>query len=128
MKDGASSDKTDPWDDLGRNAGVISDVHDSEFVREKCKHRRPEADEEIGAQAGWPMLELALHADQAAQDRRQHQAQNRNSDDGSHLSQQNLVNVVPVRHENVGWLDFITGKRCPNALLRYTVNGRDYQE
>src|ERR1700690_4658645 len=117
MKDGAGSNEPNSRDNLGRNAGVISDVLNRKFIRKESKHRGTKADEEIGAQSGWPMLQLAFQSDQAAQYRREHQAHDRDPNDGIHLSLQNPVDVVPIGHERGGWLDFITGKRRPDALL-----------
>jgi hypothetical protein len=38
-----------------------------------------------------------------------------------------VVNVLRRGHEGVGWLDFITGKLCPNLFLGCAVNRRDYR-
>ena len=127
MEDGAGSDEADSWDDLGRDACVISDVLSGEFIRKESKHRCAETDEEIGAQPGWPMLQLAFQPDQTTQDCREHQARNRDPDDRGHLVPEKVVDVLHCEHENVSWLDFITGKLCFNVFLTCSVNGRDYR-
>jgi len=105
------SDKADPWNDLSRNTGVISDMLDREFIREERVHGRTEADEEIGTQPGWPMLELALQPNQTAEDRGQHQSRDRDSYDGSHLVPKQVVDVLHRGHSKISWLNFIIGKR-----------------
>jgi hypothetical protein len=82
MKNGTGSDKANARDDLCRNASVISDVLDGEFIREQRVHSCAEADEKISAKAGWPVLKLALQSDQAAKNGCQDEARDRNTDHG----------------------------------------------
>jgi hypothetical protein len=63
-----------PGNDLRGDARVVAAEGGSEAVGEQGEHRRAEADKEISAQAGGLVLDLALEADGAAEDGRQHQA------------------------------------------------------
>jgi hypothetical protein len=127
MENRTGADETDSWNNLGGDAGMISNVLDGECVGKDGVHRGAEADKEIGSQSGWAMLELTLQSDQATQDCRDHQARDRDPDNGGHLVLEQVKNVLQHWHGNVSWLDSNTGKLDADVFLTGGVNGRDYR-
>jgi hypothetical protein len=73
------------------------------------------------------VLQLALQPNQTAQDCRQHQARDRDADDGGHLGLKQVVNVLHRWHEKLSLLDSTTGKVDANACVVHAINRRDYR-
>ena len=73
MNDRSCADKADTRNNLRRDARVISRELAGQLCRENRKHRRAKADEQVRAQAGRAMPQLALQSDCAAQNGGQEQ-------------------------------------------------------
>ncbi len=108
VQDRTGPDETNAWDNLRRNSGVVSEKLDRQLIRQQGEHGGAKAYKEICAQSGRPVFELAFQPDSAAENGRQHQAQQGNPC-RRHFVLQNVVDVVHDRHGSE-WLDFITGK------------------
>jgi hypothetical protein len=98
---------------------------DRQSIREQGKEGRSKTDKKIRPQPGRAMLDLALQADSAPQDRRQNEAQQENPS-RRHLILQNVVDVLHDRHGEVsGWIlspeNFALG-----SFRRLEVNADDY--
>jgi len=61
---------TDAGNNLGRDAGIVAG-NPCQLTREKSKHSRADADEEVRAQSSRTVFSFALQANQAAQERGQ---------------------------------------------------------